>query len=131
MRTGCEFAALSNAPFQTHAQQLTGFDGKLHRKLLKHLLAEPVDDGGNRVFNGKPSLLAIEDLILAYFGRGRFVLDLGCRVLDFEIRKRVRTALVADQQRIALRVVTRVGGASEHLYHAAIRVLTVTGRNAL
>ena len=59
------------------------------------------------------------------------MLDLGGGVLDFEIRERVRAAAVADQQRVALRVVARVGRVLADLDRAAIGVLALAGRDAL
>ena len=56
--------------------------------------------------------------------------DLRRGVLDLEIWKRVRAALVANQQRVALRVISGVCGALENLDHSAIGVLAMTGRNA-
>jgi hypothetical protein len=54
------------------------------------------------------ALVAIEDLVLADLrGRG-LVLHARRRVLHLDVRERVRAALVAQQQRIALRVVARV-----------------------
>ena len=50
-----------------------------------------------------------------------------CRILDFDVRESVRTALVADQQRVALRVVARTSGVLQDLHHAAVRVLSMPG----
>src|SRR5207248_4309014 len=63
-------------------------------------------------------------------GRG-LVLDLRGRVLHFEVRESVGAALIAEQQRIALRVVARASGALEDFHHAAIAVLAVPGGDAL
>ena len=59
------------------------------------------------------------------------MLDARRRVLDLHVRERVRAALIADQQRIALRVVARAGRALGNLHQAAIGVLAVAGRDAL
>src|SRR6266513_3439113 len=59
------------------------------------------------------------------------MLDAGGGALDIEIRKGVRPALVADEQRIALRVIARAARILRNLHQAAIRVLAVPGRNAL
>src|SRR4051812_28250628 len=40
---------LTNASFQTHAQQLLRFDRELHREFLEHFLTESVDDHRDRV----------------------------------------------------------------------------------
>ena len=36
--------SLSDAAFETHAQELLRFHGKFHRQLAKYLLAEAIDD---------------------------------------------------------------------------------------
>src|SRR4051812_39166758 len=59
------------------------------------------------------------------------MLDLRGRVANFEIRERVRAALIAKQERIALRVVARTGGGLQNLDAAAIGVLSVSGGDAL
>ena len=58
---------LADASFQTHAQQLLGFDGKLHGKLSKDLFAKAVDNQRNRLFRGNAALLAVKELILTDF----------------------------------------------------------------
>ena len=45
------------------------------------------------------------------------MLDPRGRVLDLEIRERVRAALVADEQRVALRVVARAGRRPSPILH--------------
>src|ERR1039458_1781877 len=77
------------------------------------------------------ALAAVEDLVLADFRGGRFVLHLRRRVAHFEIGERVRAALIAEQERIALRVITCTGGGFENLDAAAISVLSVSGRDTL
>ncbi len=52
------------------------------------------------------------------------------RVLHFDVGKRVRAALVADQQRVALREIARVGRALLDFHQAAIAVLAVAGGDA-
>ena len=59
------------------------------------------------------------------------MLDLRRGVLDLEIRERVRAAAIADQQRVALRVVARIGGVLADLHRAAVGVLAAAGRDAL
>ena len=71
-------------------------------------LQKPLTICRNRIFNGKSALLAIEDLVFTDLGNRGFVFDLRCGVLDLQIRKRVRAALVPDQQRVALRVIPSV-----------------------
>ncbi len=77
------------------------------------------------------ALAAVKNLILANLRRGRLVLDARRRVLHFQVGERVRAALVAQQHRVALRIVARTRCALQNLHRAAIGVLPVAGRNAL
>src|SRR5207245_2174383 len=95
------------------------------------LLAEAVDDHRHGVFGGQAALAAIEDLVLADLRGRSLVLDLRGRVLHFEVRESVGAALIAEQQRIALRVVARAPGALEDFHHTAVAVLAVPGGDAL
>src|SRR5690349_16415221 len=52
-------------------------------------------------------------------------------VLDFDIRKRVGSALIPDQHRIALRVVPRPLGARKNLDLTAIRIISAAGADSL
>src|ERR1051326_6417241 len=112
----------ADASFQTYPQQLLRFDGEFHGQFLEHFLAEPVDDHVYRVLRRDPALVAVENLVLADLRGGRLVLDARSGVLHLDIRKRVRAAPVADQQRVALRKVARMGGARTNLHQAAIAV---------
>src|SRR5688572_4323408 len=123
--------SLSYRPFEADAQQLLRFHGELHGQLAEHVLAESVDDHVDGVFGREAALTQVENLVLADLRRGRFVLDLRARVADFEIGKRVRAALVADEQRVALRVVTGALGLLRNPHLAAIRVLPSAGRDPL
>ncbi len=57
--------------------------------------------------------------------------DAGSGILHLDIRKGVGRAFVAQQQRVALRVVARAAGALRHLHQPTVCVLAVAGRNAL
>src|SRR5690606_6983398 len=77
------------------------------------------------------SLAAVEELVVADLrGRG-LVLDLGRVVLDLDVGERVRAALGADEQRVALRVVARTGGGPQHLHQAPVGLLGLARRAAL
>src|SRR5574340_390375 len=102
---------LPDAALQAHAQQLLGLHGELHGQLAEHLLAKAVDDHGDGVFGGDAALAAIENLVLADLGGRGLMLHLGGVVVHLEIREGVRATLVADQQRIARRVVPGAGSA--------------------
>src|SRR5205823_14143526 len=100
--------ASAHAPLQTLPQQLLRLDRELHRQLAEHLLAEAVDDHADRVLRRQAALLAVENLVLADLRRRGLVLDRRALVAHLDVRERVRPALVAQQQRIALRVVAGV-----------------------
>src|SRR5215472_14638027 len=106
--------------FERDAEQLLRLDRELHRQLLEDDLAEAVDDHVDRLFRGDAALLEVEDLVLADLRRGRFVFHLGRRVVDLDIRERVSAAAVADEQRVALRVIAGAVGLAEDLDHAAV-----------
>ena len=59
------------------------------------------------------------------------MLHLGRSVAHFQVGEGVGAALVAEQQRIALRIVARAAGRFQNLDAAAIGVLPVSGRDAL
>ena len=97
------------------------------RQMLENFAAEPVDDQGKRLFFRYTALLAIENLIFGNLrGRG-FVFEPRRFVLAFDIRHRVRAALVADQQRVALRKVTSIISAAENADKAAIGGIGFSG----
>src|SRR5215831_7809455 len=124
-------AALANRSLQADAEKLLRFHGELHRQLLEDLLAEAVDDHRHGVFRGNAARLEIKDLILTDLRRRRLVLHLRGGVADLDVREGVRAAFVADQERIALRVIARVVRLSQNLDLAAVAVLSVPGRDTL
>src|SRR5882672_6861459 len=111
----CKFSIVSIAgnslsaygAFEAHVQQVLGLDGELHRQFLEYFAAKAVHDQVHRVLFGEAALPAVEQLILADLRRGGFVLDARGTVARFDVRERVRAALVAEQQRVALRVIAR------------------------
>src|SRR3989304_1527554 len=94
---------LADAPLEAHAEQLLRLDGELHGQLAEDLLAEAPDDQRDRVLHRDAALLAVENLVLADLGRGRLVLHAGRGVLHLDVGEGVGAALVAEQQRVALR----------------------------
>src|SRR5215831_18758342 len=86
---------LTNASFETDAEQLLRLHRELHGKFAEDLLTESMHDHGDGVFAGKAALPAVKNLVLADFRSGRFVLHLRRSILDFEIRKSVGAALIA------------------------------------
>src|SRR5512141_1441704 len=121
----------ANGAFEADVEQFLGFDGKFHRQLAEHLLAEAVDDQRDRVFLGDAARPAIEQLVVGDLRRGRFMLDRRRRVLDLDVRKRMRATALADQQRVALGVVAGAIGGAFDLDQAAIGVLATAGADAL
>src|SRR5215210_1368706 len=124
----CESAYAS---FQGDAEQLLRFDGEFHRQLLEYLATEPAHDHRHRVLRAHPALLAVEDLILTDLRCGSFVLQRGRVVLNFDVRKRVRAAPVADQHGVALRVIARAFGLRQHPDEAAVTVVPFASGDSL
>jgi len=54
-----------------------------------------------------------------------------CRIAHVDVWKCVRSALLADQQRVALGVISCAGRSLHDLYQAAIGILAVAGGNTL
>src|SRR5207237_680760 len=122
---------LSDTAFQADTQQLLCLNGKLHRQFAEHALAEAVDDHGNCVFSLQAALPQVKKLVLAYLTRGSLMFHPGGRVPHFDVWECMRAALVADQQRVALRVIPRAGSAFHDLHQPSIRVLPVAGGDTL
>src|SRR5580700_2806846 len=89
-----DMVSLSDTSFETDSQQLLSFHGELHGQLAEDFFAESVHDHGDRVFSRNTALPAIENLVFADLGSRRFVFHLRRSVLHFQIRERVRAALV-------------------------------------
>src|SRR5688500_9412938 len=92
---------------EAHFQQLLSLHRELHRQLAEHLLAEAVDDQRHRVLLPESARAAVEQLLVADLRGGRLVLDGRRRVLDVDVRERVRPAFLPDQQGVARGVVAR------------------------
>src|SRR5688500_14950698 len=113
----------ANAALQADAEQLLRLHRELHGQLLEHLLAEAVHDHVDGVLRGETALLEVEDLVLADLRGGGLVLHLRGRVQHLDVGEGVRAALVAEQQRVALRVVARVLRVLADADEAAVGVL--------
>src|SRR5262245_35189473 len=110
----------ANTALETHAEELLGFHGELHRQLAKDLLAESVDDHRHGILRRDAPLPTIEELVLADLrGRG-LMFDLGGAVGDLEIREGMGAALVAEQQGVTPRVVPRAGRALQDLHQPTV-----------
>src|SRR3712207_5329026 len=125
---GCGSA---DAAFKGDAEELPGLDRELHRQLLHHLAAEAVDDERHRVLLGDAAGAAVEELVVADIARGRLVLALGTAVPDLDVGHRVRAALVADQEAVALGMDARALRALHHPDQAAVGAVRAAGGDAL
>ena len=99
--------SLTPPPFQADPSSFCASTANSIGSSRKTSLQKPftiIDTASSR---SRAALLAVEDLVLADLGGGGLVLHLRDGVLDLDVRERVRAALVADQQRVALRVVAR------------------------
>src|SRR5690606_7127364 len=90
-----------------------------------------VHDHVDRVFLGEPALAAIEKLVLADFRGRRLVLDARSPFAGLDVRKRMRAAAIADQERVALRIVPRILRRRHDAHEAAVSVLPVPRGDAL
>src|SRR5690606_7548118 len=106
-------------------------DRELHRQLAEDLLAEAVDDQRDRVLLGDAAAAAVEQLVLADLGGRGLVLDRGAGIPHLDVGEGVGTALLADQQAVALGVVARAVGVAVDLHQAAVGVLAAAGADAL
>src|SRR3989454_4253930 len=116
---------------QAHREKLLRLHGELHREVQEDLLAEPVHDHVRRVLRREPALLAVEQLVVPDFRGRRLVLELGGGLVHLDVRERVRAALVADQEGVALGVVPGVHRALVDLHPPAVRVLSVARADPL
>mmetsp|Transcript_18145 Transcript_18145/g.28203 ORF Transcript_18145/g.28203 Transcript_18145/m.28203 type:complete len:867 (-) Transcript_18145:2198-4798(-) len=121
----------AHRPFQRNCHKLLCFHGKFHRQRLQHVLAEPVDDQGNRLFLVHPTRAAIEHLVVVHFGRRCLMLHPAAVILDLDIGHRVRPAFVTNQERVALRIVPRFLGLGMHRHQSAISVLRLARADPL
>src|SRR5216684_2259873 len=126
----CRSSASPDAAFQTDTQQLLRLHREFHGQLTEHTLAEAIHDHGNGVFPLQPALSQVEELVFTDLRGGSLMFHAGARVPHLDVRESVGTALVADQQRVALRIVARPGGTLHDLHLPSIGVLAVTGRDA-
>ena len=103
---------LSHGAFQRHAEQLLCFYGELHRQLVQYLFGIAVHDEADGLFCGYASLVAVEELLFADLACCGFMLHYGGVVVDVHIRECVCSAVAAEQQGVARRVVACVVGIS-------------------
>src|SRR6266851_9768149 len=98
---------LSDAAFQADAQQFLRLHGKLHGQLAEHTLAEAVHDHRYSIFCLQPALSQVEELVVADFRGGSLMLHARGGVPHLDVGEGVGAALIANQKRVALRVVAR------------------------
>src|SRR5690554_2645748 len=87
---------LTNRTFKANFKKLAGFNRKLHRKFLEHVLTETVNDHGNGPLHINSALAAKEHLLVAHFRGGGLVLNDGGLVQALNVREGVCTALISD-----------------------------------
>src|SRR6185312_13155748 len=94
---------LPHRAFKADRQQFLCLHGEFHRQFLQNILAEPVDDQPDGIFFRQAALAAVEQLILSDLRCRRLVLYLGGAVAAFDVGHGMRTAVIADEQAVALR----------------------------
>mgnify|MGYP006991679102 CR=1 FL=1 len=87
------------------AEEFLRLDSKLHGEFVQDLLGVTIDDQIDCIFGRNATLQAVEELILGYFRRSRFVLDDGIIVVHIDVGVSMCAASVAEQQAIARGVV--------------------------
>ena len=107
------------------------FNGKFHGQLLQHVFGKAIDDQCHGLFLAQPALHGVEQLIVRDFGRCRFMLNLGRGVFHFNIGHRVRAALIAQQQAVALREIAHAFCLWGHAYQPAIGAIGMARANPL
>src|SRR4029450_4601250 len=123
--------ALADAPLEADADQLLRLGHELHGEMLEHIAHEAVDDERHRFLSRESALQTVEQLVVGDLGGGRLVLEGRGRVLRLDIGHGMRAAFVADQERVAVGEVPRIGGLAMRRNKPAIGVVGVTGGNAL
>src|SRR6266513_3555477 len=118
------------ASFECDAEQLLRFNRELHRQFLENLATETADDHRHRVLGTHSALLAVEDLVLADLRSRCFVLEGRGVVLNLDVGERVRAALVANEHRVALRVVARTRSLWQHAHQSAVAVVAFASRDS-
>jgi hypothetical protein len=121
----------ANGALQADIDQPLRLGHELHRQLLQHVAYEAVDNQGHSLFSAQAPLPAVEQLVVGDLRRRSFMFKMRRRVLGLDIRHSVGAALVADQERIAVGEVARVGGLAVRGDEAAVGVLRVPGGDAL
>jgi hypothetical protein len=61
------FELSPHTPFQTDSQEFLRFYGKFHRKLVEDFFCITVYDKGHGIFRGYAPLIAVKNLVFAYF----------------------------------------------------------------
>ena len=89
-----------------------------------------VNDQSQRLFFWDPTLLQIEQLVIAHLACGRFMFNSGAAIASLDIEL-WGTAAVANQQAITLCIVARTRGVRRAFHQASISILAFTGANAL
>ena len=120
---------LSDRAFQRDLQQLLRLNGKFHRQLVHHFLGIAVDNQSDGILGRNTALVAVEHLYFIDFRSGSFMFHYRRIVLHVDVRERVRTASVAQQQAVALRIVAAVGSVLGNLHRTAVAVLAESCRN--
>src|SRR5208282_1467177 len=125
--SGAEFV-----PTEAHVLGLSSLRRNWTRgDLSSYRLGTVIDVHVHGVLRRDAALFAVEDLVFTNLRRAGLVLDPRRGILHLDVGKGVRAALVADEQRVALREVAGVGRALQDFHQAPIAVLAVAGGDAL
>src|ERR1700730_1406672 len=82
----CPGQPSANTACQRDRDQLLRLDREFHRQLLQHVLHKAVDHEADCFFLAQPALHAVEQHVLRYLRRGRFMLEQRRGILRLDIR---------------------------------------------
>ena len=122
----CSGVVLADTSLEGYGEELLRLNGKLHRELAHHLTGIAVDDQTDRLLGSDATLVAVEELILIDLRGGRLMLHDGRVITYVCVRISVRSAMVAQEKAVALRVVARILCRGSDGNQATVAVLATT-----
>src|SRR5208337_4033656 len=121
----------ADASLKRNRDQFLCFHREFHRQLLQDVANEAIDDQGRCLLGRKPALHAKKQLVLGDFRSRCLMFELRAGIFRFDIRHRMGTAGIADEQRIAICEIARARGLPMRRNLTAIGVLRSARRDSL